>query len=140
MIKKREIDKFPYGVSEGLTENEAKDTIYKTGKSLLKIIKIYGPTVLRIALVVYLLPESALADGTPGSPPSSPNSCPTSPNSCPTQVAPAPTQLQVLPATKEVLGIAAVGLICAAAAANPVTVLGIAACVVAIAAKGAGKL
>lgn len=133
MIKKREIDKFPYGVSEGLTENEAKDNISKTGKSLLKIIKVYGPTVLRIALVVYLLPESALADGTPGSTPSSPNSCPT-------QVAPAPAPLQVLPATKEILGIAAVGLMCAAAAANPVTVLGIAACVVAIAAKGAGKL
>lgn len=137
MIKKREIDKFPYGVSEGLTENEAKDNISKTGKSLLKIIKVYGPTVLRIALVVYLLPESALADGTPGSTPSSPNNCPTQ---CPAQVAPAPTQLQVLPATKELLGIAAVGLICAAASANPVTVLGIAACVVAIAAKGAGKL
>ena len=133
MIKKREIDKFPYGVSEGLTENEAKNNISKTGKGLLKMIKVYGPTVLRIALIVYLLPESALADETPGSTPSSPSSCPS-------QVAPAPAPLQVLPATKEVLGIAAVGLICAAAAANPVTVLGIAACIVAIAAKGAGKL
>lgn len=103
MIKKREIDKFPYDVSEGLTEHEAKDNISKTGKGLLEIIKIYGPTVLRIAFVVYLLPESALADETPASSPGG-----------------YPTQLQVLPATKEVLGIAA--------------------CVVAIGAKGAGKL
>ena len=46
----------------------------------------------------------------------------------------------VLPATKELLGIAAVGLVCAAAAANPVTAMGIAACLVTIAAKACNKL
>ena len=35
MIKKREIDKFPYGVSEGLSDNEVKENMYKAVKGLL---------------------------------------------------------------------------------------------------------
>ena len=135
MIKKREIDKFPYGVSEGLSDNEAKENMYKAGKGLLKVIKIYGPTVLRIALIVYLLPESALADGTPSSSPS-PNPTPGN------QAAPAPqpTTVNLLPAGKELLGIGAVALTCAAAASNPVTFMGIGACLIVVLAKAAGKL
>ena len=132
MIKKREIDKFPYGISEGLTENEAKDNIFKAGKGLLKIIKIYGPTVLKIALVVYLLPESTLANETPSS----------SSSTNPTEVAPAtqPTTVRLLPAGKELLGIGAVALTCAAAASTPVTFMGIGACLIVVLAKAAGKL
>jgi hypothetical protein len=58
-------------------------------------------------------------------------------NQCAPKPSPAPN---VLPATKELLGIAAVGLVCAAAAANPVTAMGIAACVLTIAAKACNKL
>lgn len=132
MIKKREIDKFPYGVSEGLSDNEAKENMYKAVKGLLEVTKFYGPTVLRIALIVYLLPESALADGTPSSSPS-PN--PTSGS----QVAPAP-QPTTVEAVKELLGIGSVALTCAAAASNPVTFMGIGACLIVVLAKAAGKL
>ena len=132
MIKKREIDKFPYGTSEGLSENEAKDNISKVTKSLLNIIKNYGPTILRIALVVYLLPESALADGKPSAPSSSP-----APGS---QVTPAPQPVNLLPAGKELLGVGAVALTCAAAASAPITFIGIGACIVVVIAKAAGKL
>ena len=118
---KREIEKFPYGTVQGLSEAEARDNI----KLLLQLIKTYGPTALRIALVVYLIPISASADGTPA--PSN-------------SVAPSGNSLNVLPATKEFLGIAAVGLVCAAAAANPITGLGIAACVVTVVAKACNKL
>ena len=133
MIKKREIDKFPYGVSEGLSDNEAKENMYEAGKGLLEVTKIYGPTVLRIALIVYLLPESALADGTPSP---SPNPTPGS------QVAsaPQPTTANLLPAGKELLGIGAVALTCAAAASTPVTFMGIGACLIVVLAKAAGKL
>ena len=134
MIKKREIDKFPYGTVEGLSESEAKDNISKATKSLLNIIKSYGPTVLRIALVVYLFPESALADGKPTSP--SPSSAPGS-QAAP---APAPQPVNLLPAGKELLGVGAVALTCAAAASAPITVIGIGACIVVVIAKAAGKL
>ena len=121
---KREMEKFPYGTVEGLTEAEARENIISTGKLLSK----YGPTVLRIALLAYLIPTSAYADGTP----------PLAPSTC--DVASSENSLNILPATKELLGIAAVGLVCAAASANPVTALGIAACVVTIAAKAFNKL
>ena len=135
MIKKREINKFPYGTSEELSQNEAKANISKAGKSLLNIIKSYGPTVLRIALVVYLLPKSALADGTPNS---APSTCPAPGNQVAT--APQPTTVNLLPAGKELLGIGAVALTCAAAASNPVTFIGIGACLIVVLAKAAGKL
>lgn len=51
-------------MSEGLNKSKAKNNLLKAGKGLLKITKIYGPTALKIALVVYLLPESVLVDGT----------------------------------------------------------------------------
>lgn len=121
---KREIEKFPYGTVQGLSEAEARDNI----KLLLQLIKTYGPTALRIALVVYLIPTSASADGTPA------------PSNSSDSVAPSGNSLNVLPATKEFLGIAAVGLVCAAAAANPITALGIAACVVTVVAKACNKL
>ena len=53
---------------------------------------------------------------------------------------PAPTSARLLPATKELISVAAVGLVCAAASANPVTALGIAACLITVAAKTVGKL
>ena len=53
---------------------------------------------------------------------------------------PAPNSPNVLPAVKEFIGIAAVGLVCAAAASNPVTAMGIAACLLTIAAKASNKL
>ena len=78
MIKKHKIDKFHYG------NNVAKYNMYKAVKILLKVIKIYGQTILRIAIIVYLLLESALAEEKPSSCPSS------SPNPIPrNQVAPA---------------------------------------------------
>lgn len=120
---KKEINKFPYGTTEVLLEDEAKNTIVALGKLLLQLIKTYGPTVVRIGLLVYLMPPSAIAkEG---------GSVATSPD---------PDGLTVLPATKELLGIAAVGLACAAAAVNSVTALGIAACALIVLAKSVNKL
>lgn len=109
--------------------------MYKTVKHLLKVIQIYGPTVLKIALIVYLLPESTLADGTHSSSPS-PNPTPGN------QMAPAPQLITVnlLPTGKELLGIGAVALTCAATASNPLTFMGIGTCLIVVLAKALGKL
>lgn len=123
-MTKREIDKYPYGKSEA----EARANMIATRDYLLEFMQTYGPTSIRIALLASAGSLSAVADGTPA------------PTSAPGGGALVPASNGVLPATKEFLGIAAVGLICAAAAANPVTVLGIAACALAIAAKAANKL
>ena len=130
---KREIDKYPYGNSKNLSEAEAKANMVAAGDYLLELTRIYGPTVIRIALIAVAGSLPAFADGTP-----SPK--PEAPSSAPGNGALVPASNGVLPATKELLGIAAVGLMCAAAAANPVTALGIAACALAIAAKAANKL
>lgn len=114
---KREIEKFPYGTVQGLSEDEAGENI----KLFLQLMKIYGPTVLRIGLFVCLMPGCSFAEGT---------------NVAPSPTPP-PTSISV---TKEVLGVAAVGIVCAAAAANPVTALGVAACALVIAAKSLNKL
>ena len=119
MIKKREIEKFPYGTGPGLSETEAT-------KNFVIFCKKYGPLTLRIGLFAIIMSSSAFAADGPSPGPVVPSSAPNAP--------------KVLPATKELLGIAAVGLICAAAASNPVTAMGIAACVVTIAAKAANKL
>lgn len=132
MIKKREIEKFPYGTSQGLSEEEAKKNL----KDFISFCKKYGPTTIRIGLFAIMMSSSASAiDGPPpGSPPS-----PT-----PGQLTPTPCRapgliLALLPALKEFLGIAAVGLTCAAAAASPVRGMGIAAYALIIAAKAANK-
>src|SRR5210317_2185923 len=109
---KREIEKFPYGTVRGLSEDEAGENI----KLFLQLMKIYGPTVLRIGLFVCLMPGCSFAEGNNVAPSPSPT--------------PAPTGVSL---TKEVLGVAAVGIVCAAAAANPVTALGVAACALVIA-------
>ncbi len=133
---KREIDKYPYGNSKNLSEAEAKANMVAAKDYLLELTKIYGPTVIRIALIALAVSSPAFADGTPSP---TPDGCP-APSSTPGDGALVPASNGALPATKELLGIAAVGLICAAAAANPVTALGIAACALAIAAKAANKL
>lgn len=123
---KREIDKFPYGTASGLSETEAKE-------NLVNFCKKYGPLTLRIGLFILIRSSAASAADTPGSGPVGPTG-----NECaPT---PAPNSPKVLPATKELVGIAAVGLVCAAAAANPVTAMGIAACLLTVAAKACNKL
>lgn len=129
---KREIDKYPYGNSKNLSEAEAKANMVATKDYLLDLTKTYGPTVIRIALIALAGSLPAFADGTPAPTPDG--------GSAAGNGALVPASNGVLPATKELLGIAAVGLICAAAAANPVSALGIAACALAIAAKAANKL
>ena len=135
---KREMDKYPYGNSKGLSEDEATANMIAAGDYLLELTQTYGPTIIRIALIALSGSLAAFADGTPA-PSTTPDGCP-APASTPGNGALVPASNGVLPATKELLGIAAVGLICAAAAANPVTALGIAACALAIAAKAANKL
>ena len=54
-------------------------------------------------------------------------------------MAPAP-QPTTVEAVKELLGIGSVALTCAAAASNPVTFMGIGACLIVVLAKAAGKL
>ena len=125
---KREINKYPYGSSKGLSEDEARANRIVARDYLLELTEIYGPTVIRIALIAVAGSLPAFADGTPA------------PSPTPDAGQLVPASNGVLPATKEVLGIAAVGLICAAAAANPVTALGIAACALAIVAKATNKL
>ena len=123
---KHEIEKFPYGTSSGLSETEAKE-------NFVNFCKKYGPVTLRIGLFVLMTSSAASAADTPGSGSVGPTG-----NQC--APSPAPNSPNVLPATKELVGIAAVGLVCAAAAANPVTAMGIAACLVTIAAKACNKL
>ena len=120
---KREIEKFPYGTESGLSETEAKE-------NFVNFCKEYGPLTLRIGLFTLMMSSPAFAADTPPSGPAG--------NQC--VPPPAPNSPNVLPATKELVGIAAVGLVCAAAAANPVTAMGIAACLVTIAAKACNKL
>ena len=122
---KREIDKYPYGTSKNLSEAEAKANILAAKDYLLELTEIYGPTVIRITLITLAGSLPAFADGT---------------SSTPANGALVPAKNGVLPATKELLGIAAVALMCAAATANPVTVLGITACAIGIVAKAANKL
>ena len=122
----REIEKFPYGNRSGLSESQAKE-------NFIDFYKQYGPLTLKICVFVFLLTStSALAVDTPAP----------APNQCPAggPVSPAPAPNNILPATKELIGIAAVGLVCAAAATNPVTSMGIAACLLTIAAKACNKL
>ena len=119
---KREIEKFPYGTGSGLSETEAKE-------NFVNFCKDYGPLTLRIGLFALMMSSTAFAADTSPSGPAG-NQCAPTPTNSP----------NVLPATKELVGIAAVGLVCAAAAANPVTAMGIAACLLTIAAKAFNKL
>lgn len=123
MIKKREIEKFPYGTGPGLSETEAT-------KNFVIFCKKYGPLTLRIGLFAWMLSSSVFAADNPASGAAGKQCAPT----------PAPNSPNVLPAVKEFIGIAAVGLVCAAAASNPVTAMGIAACLLTIAAKASNKL
>ena len=125
---KREIEKFPYGTSSSLSETEAK-------KNFVNFCKKYGPLTLRIGLFVLITSSAASAADTPA-----PGSSPVGPAGNQCAPSPAPKSPNVLPATKELVGIAAVGLVCAAAAASPVTAMGIAACLLTIAAKACNKL
>ena len=127
---KREIEKFPYGTSSSLSETEAK-------KNFVNFCKKYGPLTLRIGLFV-LITSSASAASAADTP--APGSSPVGPAGNQCAPSPAPKSPNVLPATKELVGIAAVGLVCAAAAASPVTAMGIAACLLTIAAKACNKL
>ena len=127
---KRKIDKFPYKTSSNLSETEAK-------KNFVNFCRKYGPLTLRIGLFV-LITSSASAASAADTP--APGSSPVGPAGNQCSPSPAPNSPNVLPATKELLGIAAVGLVCASAAANPVTVMGITACLVTIAAKACNKL
>ena len=129
---KREIEKFPYGTSSSLSETEAK-------KNFVNFCKKYGPLTLRIGLFV-LITSSASAASAADTPAPAPGSSPVGPAGNQCAPSPAPNSPNVLPATKELLSVAAVGLVCAAAVANPVTAMGIAACLVTIAAKACNKL
>lgn len=121
---KGEIEKFPYGSGPGLSETEAKE-------NFVNFCKEYGPLTLRIGLFALMMSSSsAFAADTPPSGPGGSQCAPI----------PAPKSPNVLPATKELIGIAAVGLVCAAAAANPVTAIGIAACLLTLGAKACNKL
>ena len=122
-LMKREIEKFPYGTGSGLSDIEAR-------KNFLDFCKEYGPLTLRIGLIAFMMSSPAYAADTPPSGPAGTQCAPTS----------SPNQLNVLPATKELVGIAAVGLVCAAASASPVTAMGIAACLLTVAAKACNKL
>ena len=122
---KSEIEKFPYGSGPGLSEIEARENI-------INFFEDYGLLTLRIGLFALMLSPDAFAIDTTG---------PVNPvgsNQCaPT---PAPNAPKVLPATKELISVAAVALVCAAATTNPVTAIGIAACLVTVAAKAFNKL
>ena len=120
---KREIEKYPYGSSVELSETEAKE-------NFISFLKNYGPLTLRIGFFILMTTSYVHAD-VPGPSPAPGNQC---------TPAPSPNAPKILPATKEFIGIAAVGLVCAAAATNPVTAMGIAACLLTIAAKACNKL
>ena len=120
---KREIEKFLYGTSSGLSEAEAKE-------NFVNFCKKYGPLTLRISLFALMMSLPAFAADTPPSGPARNQCAPTA----------APNSPNVLSATKELVSIAAVGLVCATAAANPVTTMGISACLVTVAAKACNKL
>lgn len=122
---KREIEKFPYGSGSGLSEIEAQ-------RNLSNFCKEYGPLTVRLVFFVWMFSSSSFAVDPP-----TPTGGPAGNQCAPT---PAPNSTNVLPATKELLGAAGVGLICAAAASNPVTALGVAACILAVAAKAFNKL
>lgn len=128
---KREIEKFPYGTSSTLSETEAK-------QNFVNFCKKYGPLTLRIGLFV-LITSSASAASAADTPPPAPGSSPVGPagNQCAPVPVPAPNSLNT---TKELLGIAAVGIVCASAVTTPVTGMGIAACLLTIAAKAFNKL
>lgn len=121
---KTEIEKFPYGNGPGLSEIEARENI-------IKFCEEYGLLTLRIGLFALMLSPNAFAADIAGSGPVGPNQC------APT---PAPNSPKVFPATKELVSIAAVELVCAAATTNPVTAIGIAACIVTVATKAFNKL
>ena len=125
---KREIEKFFYGTSSSLSETEAK-------KNFVNFCKKYGPLTLRIGLFVLITSSAASAADTPA-----PGSSPVGPAGNQCAPSPAPKSPNVLPATKELVGIAAVGLVCVAAVASPVTAMGIAACLLIITAKACNKL
>ena len=127
---KREIEKFPYG-SSSLSETEARE-------NLVNFCKRYGPLTLRIGLFVLITLITSSAASAADTP--APGSSPGGPAGNQCAPAPAPKSPNVRPATKELVGIAAVGLVCAAAAASPVNALGIAACLLTIAAKACNKL
>ena len=129
---KREIEKFPYGTSSSLSETEAK-------KNFVNFCKKYGPLTLRIGLFV-LITSSASAVSAADTTAPAPGSSPVGPAGNQCAPSPAPNSPNVVPAAKELVGIAAVGLVYAAAAANPVTVMGIAACLLTVAAKACNKL
>ena len=131
---KREIEKFPYGTSSSLSETEAK-------KNFVNFCKKYGPLTLRIGLFVLITSSaSAVSAADTTAPAPAPGSSPVGPAGNQCAPSPAPNSPNVVPAAKELVGIAAVGLVCAAAAANPVTAMGIAACLLTIAAKACNKL
>ena len=133
---KREIEKFPYGTSSSLSETEAK-------KNFVNFCKKYGPLTLRIGLFVLITSSASAvsaADTTAPAPAPAPGSSPVGPAGNQCAPSPAPNSPNVVPAAKELVGIAAVGLVCAAAAANPVTAMGIAACLLTVAAKACNKL
>ena len=139
---KREIEKFPYGTSSSLSETEAK-------KNFVNFCKKYGPLTLRIGLFVLITSSASAVSAadttapTPAPAPAptpAPGSSPVGPAGNQCAPSPAPNSPNVVPAAKELVGIAAVGLVCAAAAANPVTAMGIAACLLTIAAKACNKL
>ena len=120
---KHEIEKFPYGTGSGLSKNEAKENI-------VNFCKQYVPLTLRIGLFALMMSSSTFAADTLTSG-SAGNQC---------TATPTPNSPNILTATKELVGIAAVGLVCAAAAANPLTVMGISACLLTIVAKAMNKL
>ena len=130
---KREIEKFPYGTSSSLSETEAK-------KNFVNFCKKYGPLTLRIGLFVLITLITSSAASAADTPAPAPGSSPVGPAGNQCAPSPAPKSSNVLPDTKELMGITAVGLVCAAAAANPVTAMGIAACLLTIAAKACNKL
>ena len=128
---KRKIDKYPYDNSKNLSEVEAIDNMVSAIDYLLELTRNYGPTtIIRIALIALSGNLIAFADL---------DTAP-SPTLNPVNGILVPASNVVFPATKELLGIAAVGLICAAAVINPVTPLDIAACALTIGAKTANEL
>ena len=148
-MKKRKIEKFPYSTSD-LSQAEAK-------KNFTNFCRKYGPLTLRMGFFVLMSysASAAFAADSPVSPVNPVNlSNPTSPaqgarpvgpsgNQCSPSPRPTLTTLTTLNiklATKELVGIAAVGLVCAAASIIPVNVVGIAASVFTIAAKAFNKL
>ena len=127
-MKKREVEKFPYG-SSNLLETQVK-------QNFVNFCKKYNLLTLRIGLFVLInssFASAADSGSASGSSPGGPAS-----NQC--APSPAPNSLNVLPATKELLGIGAVALVCVAASTNWVTAMGIAACLLTIAAKASNKL